>query len=77
MTRRNKHKLSGAIAETGPGQEINELHSTVAVISEQPYAAREHRRHARGPNGAHLNIAKDKQPPALNEPYRKPAKDTP
>ena len=68
-----KSSLSGAIAKTARGRRTNELAPTLEVVSEQPYADRKARRHARTGSGAAVNIPRSKRQPALNEPYRKPA----
>jgi hypothetical protein len=64
-------RLSGRIAGTQRGRAVNELAPTVEVVSEQPYANRHSRRHARDGNGAIVNIPRGRRQQALNEPYRR------
>jgi hypothetical protein len=72
---RNRHRLSGAVAATPRGGQINRLASVPVVLVEHRYASRADRRHIRSATGALLNIPKARQAPGLNEPYRKPKPD--
>lgn len=70
-TTASRHRRHDEVTGTAGTAAVNRLAPTAAVLSEQPYANRESRRHARTATGAVVNVAKNKRAPALNEPYRK------